>query len=74
MSQVGTVVSCEIMMTHEGRSKGSGLVKYKDQGTAARAVSELNDTDLLGRLLMVTIAPNEKICCSYTCLDTGTRG
>ena len=54
MEQVGEVVSCEIMMGRDGRSKGSGLVTYKDVGSAARALTELHDTDLLGRLLMVS--------------------
>ena len=53
MSQVGRVVSCEIMTNRDGRPKGSALVQFSTKNAAARAISELHDSDLLGRLLLV---------------------
>ena len=36
-----------------GRSKGCGIVEFEEAADAARAIAELNDTDMNGRLIMV---------------------
>ena len=36
-----------------GRSKGCGLVEYASQEEAAKAIAELNSTELEGRLIFV---------------------
>lgn len=36
-----------------GRSKGCGLVEYASQEEAAKAIAELNNTELEGRLIFV---------------------
>ncbi len=53
LSQMGTVVSCEVFLNYDGRSKGSALAKFETKESATRAITELNDTDFKGRLLQV---------------------
>lgn len=53
LSQIGTVVSCELFLNYDGRSKGSALAKFETKESATRAILELNDTDFKGRLIQV---------------------
>jgi RNA recognition motif-containing protein len=55
MSQAGTIAKCEVLLNFDGRSKGSGIVLYVTQESARRALQDLNDTDLHGRLILVCI-------------------
>ncbi|KAI9593510.1 hypothetical protein BDF19DRAFT_467124 [Syncephalis fuscata] len=49
MEQAGEVVYVEIMTMPGGRSKGCGVVEYRDADDAARAIRKLHDLPLLGR-------------------------
>lgn len=53
LSQIGTVVSCEVFLNFDGRSKGSALARFESKESATRAIHELNDTDFRGRLIQV---------------------
>lgn len=53
MKQVGTVVHADVLELSNGRSKGCGLVEYSTEEEAALAISELNNTELEGRLIFV---------------------
>jgi RNA recognition motif-containing protein len=37
----------------DGRSKGCGLVEFSTPEEAQRAIAELNDTELMGRMIFV---------------------
>ncbi len=43
----------DIMTEPSGRSKGCAVVEYSAPEHAQRAIAELNDTDLMGRLIFV---------------------
>ncbi|MEM9847220.1 MAG: RNA-binding protein [Bacteroidota bacterium] len=52
--QFGEVDSAKIIMDKfSGRSKGFGFVEMPDDEAAREAISELNDTDLDGRTIVV---------------------
>ncbi|CDI73904.1 Gbp1p protein, putative [Eimeria praecox] len=44
MSQAGEVVRAEVFEDYQGRSKGCGIVVYKNEESAQRAIKELTDT------------------------------
>ena len=50
---MGNVVHADVLEDHEGRSKGCGIVEYDNPHGAMRAIRELNNTDLKGRLIFV---------------------
>jgi RNA recognition motif-containing protein len=37
----------------DGRSKGCGIVEFATPDEAQRAITELNDTELMGRMVFV---------------------
>ena len=47
------VVHVDIMLEPNGRSKGCALVEYGNEQDAQRAIQDLNDTNLMGRLIFV---------------------
>ncbi|KAK7453449.1 g-strand binding protein [Stygiomarasmius scandens] len=53
MSAAGEVLFAEIMTTYAGTSKGCGLVEYKSKEDAQRAIRELSDMSLHGRLVWI---------------------
>ncbi|XP_028406038.1 myelin expression factor 2-like [Dendronephthya gigantea] len=53
MKKVGDVVFAEIMEDSSGRSKGCGVVEFTSSEDAQRAIRELNDTNLGGRLMKI---------------------
>ncbi|OWZ13208.1 RNA binding protein [Phytophthora megakarya] len=53
MKKAGTVVHADVLEESNGRSKGCGLVEYATQEEAAKAIAELNNTELEGRLIFV---------------------
>ena len=54
MRSVGEVVFAEVMQENgTGRSKGCGVCEFKNEQDAQKAIAELNDTDLKGRMIFV---------------------
>jgi RNA recognition motif-containing protein len=53
MRQAGNVIRADIMEESQGRSKGCAIVTFDSPASAARAIQELNDTELEGRLIFV---------------------
>lgn len=53
MSQAGEVVRADVFEDYQGRSKGCGIVVYKDEESAQRAIKELTDSVLLERPIFV---------------------
>mmetsp|Transcript_4587 Transcript_4587/g.10176 ORF Transcript_4587/g.10176 Transcript_4587/m.10176 type:complete len:486 (-) Transcript_4587:282-1739(-) len=53
MKACGDVLRADVMQTHDGRSKGCGIVEYSSPEEAARAVEELNNSELSGRQIFV---------------------
>merc|ERR1712025_561671 len=51
--KVGEVVRADVWTKPDGRSKGCGIVKFATAEDAARAISELHDVELDGRLMLV---------------------
>ena len=49
----GDVVSADVMMGGDGRSKGCGLVTFANARGARKAIDTLHDTELEGRLIFV---------------------
>lgn len=47
------VTRADVMTTHDGRSKGCGIVEFATEEGAKRAVLTLNDTELNGRQIFV---------------------
>mmetsp|Transcript_25272 Transcript_25272/g.60834 ORF Transcript_25272/g.60834 Transcript_25272/m.60834 type:complete len:172 (+) Transcript_25272:59-574(+) len=47
------VMHADIMTEPSGRSKGCAIVEYSSPQHAQRAIAELNDTELMGRLIFV---------------------
>lgn len=53
MSRAGEVVRADVFEDYQGRSKGCGIVVYKDEESAQRAIKELTDSLLLERPIFV---------------------
>ena len=53
MREAGDVQFAEVMMMHDGRSKGCGIVEFVDEEGARNAIETLNDTELCGRQIFV---------------------
>lgn len=51
--KVGDVVQAEVQTKADGRSKGWAIVSFSKPEGAARAIAELNDVELEGRLMIV---------------------
>jgi len=47
------VTRADVMLAHDGRSKGCGIVEFATSDGARRAVLTLNDTELYGRQIFV---------------------
>ena len=61
-SQFGTVSTAKIIMDREtGRSKGFGFVEMDDEEEGLKAIASLNESDVMGRKLIVNEArPNDR--------------
>ncbi|BGP55276.1 hypothetical protein JCM8202_000649 [Rhodotorula sphaerocarpa] len=53
MREAGNVVFSEIMLLPNGMSKGCGVVEYSTPEEAQRAITQLNDQQLLGRPVFI---------------------
>ncbi len=53
MRSTGEVLHADVLHAPDGRSKGCGLVEYQTADEAQRAIQELNDTELMGRMIFV---------------------
>ncbi len=53
MRSTGEVLHADVLHGPDGRSKGCGLVEYQTPEEAQRAIQELNDTELMGRMIFV---------------------
>lgn len=52
--KIGKVVSANVIVDKfSGRSKGFGFVEFEKEEDAAKAITELNDTEMGGRKLLV---------------------
>jgi len=51
--KVGSVISCKVMSSDDGKSRGFGFVSFEDHETAQRAVDELNGTEVDGHMIYV---------------------
>ena len=47
------MLHADVLHGPDGRSKGCGLVEYSAPEEAQRAIQELNDTELMGRMIFV---------------------
>ncbi len=61
-AEVGEVTSAQVIMDREtGRSKGFGFVEMGSEEDAKQAIDRLNNTDVLGRKIIVSEArPKER--------------
>lgn len=53
MRQAGNVDKADILQSPDGRSKGCGIVQYQRAQDAARAIRELQNSELNGRPIFV---------------------
>lgn len=53
MREAGDVLYAEVLMEHDGRSKGCGIVEYANASEAQEAIANLTDTELKGRMIFV---------------------
>eukprot|EP01105_Mastigella_eilhardi_P001911 TRINITY_DN1231_c0_g2_i1.p1 TRINITY_DN1231_c0_g2~~TRINITY_DN1231_c0_g2_i1.p1 ORF type:complete len:708 (-),score=243.72 TRINITY_DN1231_c0_g2_i1:119-2242(-) len=56
----GEITSCVIMCSSEGKSRGFGFANYKDHDAAVKAVTEMNDTEMAGKQLLVARAQSKR--------------
>lgn len=52
-SEVGEVVSANIIHYQDGRSKGFGFVEMAKAGDVQKAIDQLNDKEVMGRPIRV---------------------
>lgn len=58
MGQVGIVTHASVFKDETGRSKGCGLVEFKNKSDAEKAIAELDNTVLDGR--SISVRPDER--------------
>lgn len=51
--KAGEVVRADVFEDDRGRSRGIGIVEFKYSGDAARAIKDLNNSTLDGRVIYV---------------------
>ncbi len=61
-SKYGKLISCDVITDrYSGQSKGFGFVEMEDDKAADKAITELNETELDGRTIAVSVAkPREE--------------
>jgi polyadenylate-binding protein len=52
-SQYGKITSCKVMTSEEGKAKGFGFVAFEDATCAEKAVEELHNKEINGKVLYV---------------------
>ncbi|KAG0205745.1 hypothetical protein BGX28_002712 [Mortierella sp. GBA30] len=53
MREIGPVAHADVLLGHDGRSKGCGVVEYQNADDARAAIRKLNDVVLMGRPVFV---------------------
>ncbi|KAF9206372.1 hypothetical protein BGZ49_002568 [Haplosporangium sp. Z 27] len=53
MREIGPVAHADVLLGHDGRSKGCGVVEYQNADDARTAIRKLNDVVLMGRPVFV---------------------
>ncbi|KAF9400427.1 hypothetical protein BGX21_004336 [Mortierella sp. AD011] len=53
MREIGPVAHADVLLGHDGRSKGCGVVEYQNADDAKTAIRKLNDVVLMGRPVFV---------------------
>ncbi|KAF9184398.1 hypothetical protein BGZ51_003367 [Haplosporangium sp. Z 767] len=53
MREIGPVAHADVLLGHDGRSKGCGVVEYQNAEDARTAIRKLNDVVLMGRPVFV---------------------
>ncbi|KAI1303908.1 hypothetical protein EDD11_005274 [Mortierella claussenii] len=53
MREVGPVAHADVLLNHDGRSKGCGVVEFQNAEDAKEAIRRLNDVVLMGRPVFV---------------------
>ncbi len=51
--ECGAVHRADILMNHEGKSKGQGIVVFETEEAAAQAIKQFDKADYKGRTLQV---------------------
>ncbi|MBL7078419.1 RNA-binding protein [Candidatus Shapirobacteria bacterium] len=61
-SKFGKIISCDVITDrYSGQSKGFGFVEMEDDAAAEEAITKLNETELDGRKIAVSVAkPREE--------------
>lgn len=54
-SKAGQLVSAEVLLRANGRSKGVGIVEFKTEADAAKAIEKLNGAEIDGRAVNVRL-------------------
>lgn len=57
----GEVLHADVLMNSDGRSKGCGVVEYATASEAQRAISELSNQTLSGRMVYIREVGNDLI-------------
>jgi len=58
--RIGTVTRADVVLEADGRrSKGYGFVEFEDSDDASRAVTELHESELMGRRILVRECKDE---------------
>ncbi|KAI3635410.1 hypothetical protein MIR68_006556 [Amoeboaphelidium protococcarum] len=52
-SQYGEIVHAVVPTNRDGRSKGFGVIEYKDSSAASEAIKAMHETDFMGRKIFV---------------------
>ena len=68
--KAGDVERADVFMDDRGRSRGIGIVEFRSRNDAQRAIKELNDTSLDGRVIFVReVGTSCVVVCGYVVLD-----
>ena len=66
----GDILSCQVVMTEDGKSKGYGFVQFESEECANAAIEKLNDSHVEGKKMYVQLPSFVSPCLEISVLKS----